>query len=191
MSRTTFAVLVGNRAFFPDHLAKTGRKDILDVLKNSGYGAVAIGTREIKYGAVETFEDARKCADYFARHSDRIDGIIVTLPNFGDEKGVAETIKRSGLEVPILIHAEPDDRARMAIADRRDSFCGKISVCNNLRQAGIGYTLTRSHTVKVTSAEFRKELDDFASICRIVKGLRSTCRKYSAGWTGSPTGTQA
>ncbi len=173
MTKTTFAVIVGNRGFFPDHLAKTGRKNILDVLKNSGYNAVAIPAKEIRYGAVETFEDAKKCAAYFAQRADKIDGIIVTLPNFGDEKGVAETIKRCRLEVPILIHAEPDDRAKMTLADRRDSFCGKISVCNNLRQAGIGYTLTQSHTVKVTSAEFKKELDDFASICRIIKGLRN------------------
>ncbi len=171
MKKTTFAVIIGNRGFFPDHLAKTGRKNILDVLKNSGYNAVAIPAKEIRYGAVETFEDAKKCAAYFAQRADKIDGIIVTLPNFGDEKGVAETIKRCRLEVPIMIHAEPDDRAKMTLADRRDSFCGKISVCNNLRQAGIGYTLTRSHTVKVASAEFKKELDDFASICRIVKGL--------------------
>ena len=173
MSKTTFAVIVGNRGFFPDHLAKTGRKNILDVLKNNGYNAVAIPAKEIRYGAVETFEDAKKCAAYFAQRADKIDGIIVTLPNFGDEKGVAETIKRCRLEVPILIHAEPDDRAKMTLADRRDSFCGKISVCNNLRQAGIGFTLTQSHTVKVASAEFKKELDDFASICRIVKGLRN------------------
>ncbi|MBE0536977.1 MAG: fucose isomerase [Phycisphaerae bacterium] len=173
MKKTTFAVIVGNRGFFPDHLAQSGRKDILDVLKASGYDAVAIGANDIKYGAVETFDDAKKCAAYFSRHAETIDGIIVTLPNFGDEKGVAETIKRSGLEVPILIQAEPDETPRMTIKDRRDSFCGKISACNNLRQAGIPFTLTRSHTVGVRSEEFRKELDDFASVCRIVRGLRN------------------
>jgi len=86
---------------------------------------------------------------------------------------VAETIKRSGLNVPIMIHAEPDAQDKMSISNRRDSFCGKISVCNNLRQAGIPYTLTKSHTVKVTSAEFKKDLDDFASVCRVIKGLKN------------------
>ncbi|MHC4499282.1 MAG: L-fucose/L-arabinose isomerase family protein, partial [Planctomycetota bacterium] len=157
--------------FFPDILAKQGRKDILEVLKKNGFNAVALSMQETKYGAVETFADARKCAALFAKRADSIDGIIVTLPNFGDEKGVAETIKRSGLCVPILIHAEPDIEGKMTIANRRDSFCGKISVCNNLRQAGIAYTLTGAHTVKVASAEFKKELDDFAAVCRIVKGL--------------------
>jgi len=173
MKKQTFAVIVGNRGFFPDSLAKTGRKDILDVLKKNGYGAVAVSTKDAKYGAVETFEEAKKCAALFASKGDKIDGIIVTLPNFGDEKAVAETIKHSGLNVPVLIQAEPDTAGKMTIKDRRDSFCGKISACNNLRQAGIPYTLTQSHTVKVTSAEFRKELDDFASVCRIVKGLEN------------------
>lgn len=173
MSKTTFAVIVGNRGFFPDDLAKQGRKNILDVLKKNGFASVALSMQDTKYGAVETYADAKKCAELFAKNSDEIDGIVVTLPNFGDEKGVADTIKRSGLNVPILIHAEPDTQARMTIANRRDSFCGKISVCNNLRQAGIPYTLTQSHTVKAKSAEFKQDLEEFASICRIVRGLKN------------------
>lgn len=173
MKKTTFGIIVGNRGFFPDHLAKSGRKDMLDILKKNGFNTVSLSMQDTKYGAVETFADAKKCAALFARNAENIDGIIVTLPNFGDEKGVAETIKRSELNVPILIQAEPDTLSKMTIADRRDSFCGKISVCNNLRQAGIPYTLTKSHTVKTASDEFNKDIDDFASVCRIVKGLRN------------------
>jgi L-fucose isomerase-like protein len=173
MKKTTFGVIVGNRGFFPDVLAKQGRGDILEVLKKNNLGSVTLSMQDTKYGAVETFADAGKCAALFAKNAELIDGLIVTLPNFGDEKGVAEVIKRSDLNVPVLIHAEPDTENKMTIADRRDSFCGKISVCNNLRQAGIPYTLTKSHTVKVKSAEFAKELDDFASVCRIVRGLKN------------------
>ena len=53
-AKTTFAVIVGNRGFFPGHLAQTGRKDILEVLKKGGYGAVVLGDKDTKYGAVET-----------------------------------------------------------------------------------------------------------------------------------------
>jgi len=173
MRKTTFGVIVGNRGFFPDFLAREGRKIILEVLKKNGFNAVTLSMQETKYGAVETFADAKKCAALFAKNAEKINGIIVTLPNFGDEKAVAETIKRSGLDVPILIHAEPDTQGKMSASNRRDSFCGKISVCNNLRQAGIPYTLTRSHTVKLESAEFSKDLDDFASVCRIVNGLKN------------------
>ena len=173
MKKTTFGVIIGNRGFFPDALAKDGRKNIIDTLRKNGFNTVALSMQETKYGAVETFADAKKCAALFAQNSDKIDGIVVTLPNFGDEKGVAETVKRSGLDVPILIQAEPDVQSKMTIADRRDSFCGKISVCNNLRQAGIPYTLTNSHMIGVASAQFRQDLDDFASICRIVRGLKN------------------
>jgi len=173
MKKSTFGVIIGNRGFFPDVLAKQGRKDILYVLKKNGFNSIAVSMQQAKYGAVETFTDAKTCAGLFAEKGEKIDGIIVSLPNFGDEKAVAETIKRSGLNVPILIHAEPDAQDKMGIANRRDSFCGKISVCNNLRQAGIPYTLTKSHTVKVTSPQFKKDLDDFASVCRVIKGLKN------------------
>lgn len=173
MKKNTFAVIVGNRGFFPDVLAKEGRKNILDVLKKNGYNAVALPMNETKYGAVETFEDAKKCAALFAAKADKIDGIIVTLPNFGDERAAALAIKRSGLSVPVLVQAEQDAADRMAMGQRRDSFCGKISVCNNLRQAGIAATLTALHTVKVNSIQFKNELDQFAAICRITRGLKN------------------
>jgi L-fucose isomerase-like protein len=172
MAKVTFGVIVGNRGFFPDILAKEGRKDILEVLKKNGYGAVALAQTDTKYGAVETFEEARKCAALFASKANEIAGLIVTLPNFGDERGIAEAIKRSGLSVPILIQAEEDAAGQMQIDRRRDSFCGKISVCNNLQQAQIPFTLTSRHTMPVTSPEFKADLDRFAAVCRIVRGLQ-------------------
>ena len=63
--------------------------------------------------------------------------MLVVLPNFGDEKGVADTLKLAALNVPVLVQAYPDDLDRLDVIRRRDAFCGKISVCNNLRQAGI------------------------------------------------------
>jgi L-fucose isomerase-like protein len=171
--KMTFGVIVGNRGFFPDILAKQGRQNILSVLKKGGYDTICLTEKATKFGSVETYSDAKKCAELFSKNADKIDGIIITLPNFGDEKGVAEVIKSSGLNVPILIQAEPDESAKMKITNRRDSFCGKISICNNLRQSGIAFTLTKTHTTKVNSPQFKKELDDFASVCRIVKGLKN------------------
>jgi L-fucose isomerase-like protein len=66
-------------------------------------------------------------------------GVLVCLPNFGDEKGVADSIRLSELNVPILVQASPDDLDQFGLERRRDAFCGKISVCNNLRQYGIPY----------------------------------------------------
>jgi L-fucose isomerase-like protein len=98
--------------------------------------------------------------------------VLVVLPNFGDEKGVADTLKLAGLNVPVLVQGYPDDLDRLDVARRRDAFCGKISVCNNLRQAGIPYSLTRKHVVHPTDAAFRADLTRFLGVCRVVQGLR-------------------
>jgi L-fucose isomerase-like protein len=168
----TFGLIVGNRGFFPDHLAKSGREEVLGVLKNMGFDAVALTPEETKYGAVESRSDAKKCAALFRSNRGKIDGVIVTLPNFGDEKAIADTLRMSELNVPVLVHAFPDNANRMTIADRRDSFCGKMSACNNLQQFGIRYSLTTLHTESPSSETFRNDLNWFAAVCRVANGLR-------------------
>src|SRR5437763_1724770 len=133
--------------------------------------SVVLGPEDSKHGAVETHEEAKRCADLFRKNSDRIDGVIVTLPNFGDERAIADTLRMSGLRVPVLVQATPDTPGHMTIRDRRDSFCGKMSVCNNLKQYGIPYSLTTLHTETPDSDTFRCDLNRFASVCRIVRGM--------------------
>ena len=118
-------------------------------------------------------EDATKCANLFKAHREEIDGVLITLPNFGEETTMANALRWAGLNVPVLIHAFPDDAEKMTAANRRDSFCGKMSICNNLKQYGIKYSITTLHTVNPESASFRKDLQKFAAVCRVVKGLRS------------------
>ena len=171
--RVTFGVIVGNRGFFPGHLARTGREEILRTLKAAGYAAVMVGAEETNYGAIESRDEAKLCAELFKRHRGEIDGIIVTLPNFGDERGVGDTIRLAGLNVPVLVHATADDPAKMGIDARRDAFCGKMSACNVLSQYGIPYTLTSQHTQRLDSDGFRRDLGEFAATCRVVAGLRN------------------
>ena len=170
---TTFGIIVGNRGFFPAELAESGRRAVLKVLAEEGYGAVCLTPEDTKYGSVVTYEDSKKCAALFKAHAEEIDGILVTLPNFGEERGIADAIRLSGLNVPVLVQAFPDTLDAMSIATRRDSFCGKMSACNNLAQYGIKYSLTKRHTVDPESASFRKDLARFAAICRVVNGLRN------------------
>jgi L-fucose isomerase-like protein len=171
--KMTMGVIVGNRGFFPDHLARSGREEILGALETAGMNTVALGLEESKYGAVETREESRACADLFQRNRGRIDGIIVTLPNFGEERAIADTLRLADLQVPVLIQATPDDPKKMGLAFRRDSFCGKMSACNNLRQYRIPYSLTRLHAERPDSAEFARDLDWFAAVCRVVRGFRN------------------
>jgi L-fucose isomerase-like protein len=171
--KMTMGVIVGNRGFFPDHLAKSGREEMLRALERAGMEVVALTPEASKYGAVETREEARRCAELFKKNADRIDGIIVTLPNFGDERAIADTLRLADLGVPVLVQATPDDPKKMTIAFRRDSFCGKMSACNNLRQYGIPYSITTLHTEAPDSPEFAKDLEWFAAVCRIVNGFRN------------------
>jgi L-fucose isomerase-like protein len=172
VQETTLGVIIGNRGFFPNHLCESGREAILRVLAEEGIKPIVLGPDDTLYGSVETLEDAKKCGALFKEHRDEIDGVLVTLPNFGDERGVANSLRFSGLDVPVLIHAFPDTVGLMTIADRRDSFCGKMSVCNNLRQYGIPFSLTGLHTVDPESESFRGDLRRFATTCRVVRGLR-------------------
>ncbi|MBN1811161.1 MAG: L-fucose/L-arabinose isomerase family protein [Anaerolineae bacterium] len=172
MQKTTLGVIVGNRGFFPNHLCETGREEMLRVLAEEGIEAVIVGVEDTNFGSVETLREAQKCAALFKAHADEIDGILVTLPNFGEERGIADSVRLSGLNVPVLVQATPDEAGKMTIADRRDSFCGKMSACNNLRQYGVPYTLTTLHTVAPDSESFRQDLRQFAGTCRVVRGLR-------------------
>jgi L-fucose isomerase-like protein len=171
--RVTFGVIVGNRGFFPGHLARTGRDEILQALGEEGYDAVILNADATNYGAVESREEAKLCAELFRNHAKELDGIIVTLPNFGDERGIGDTLRLAGLNVPVLVHASADDPGKMGIDARRDAFCGKMSVCNVLSQYGIPYTLTSQHTQRLDSEGFRKDLREFAATCRVVGGLRN------------------
>ncbi len=168
-----FGVIVGTRGFFnPDH-ARNARKEVIAVLDKLGYGCHILPADATGHGAVETIDDATKCARFFRERSEEIDGIFVVLPNFGDEIGVVETLSRASLNVPVLVQACKDRIDKVDVKGRRDSFCGKISVCANLVQYGIPFTGTHNHTVDLDGSELADDLDRFARICRVVKGLRN------------------
>ena len=171
MEKMTFGIIITNRRFFPDHLVSEERKRILQKLENMGFNTVILSEKDTYLGAVETVEDAKKCADLFKKHQDTIDGIIVVLPNFGDEVGVTQAIDLSGLKVPVLVQACDDELTKMDIKNRRDAFCGKLSLCNNLYQHNIKFTNTTFHSCSIDSEEFTSDIKYFARVCRVVKGL--------------------
>lgn len=169
----TFGVVIGNRDFFPDKLVSEARKDILKTLQEQGIHPIILEEKDTKLGGVESYQDARKCADLFIKHREEILGILVVLPNFGDERGVADTLHLANLKVPVLIQGYPDELNKLNVANRRDSWCGKISVCNNLYQYGIKYTLTSKHVVHPTDQSFINDLKYFSGVCRVVSGLKN------------------
>jgi L-fucose isomerase-like protein len=171
-SGPSLGVIFGNRDFFPDQLVAEARADVTTLFEQMGIEAVMLGLEETKVGGVETHADAERCAALFRKHRERLLGLLVVLPNFGGEKGVSEAIRLAALDLPVLVQAYPDDLERLDAARRRDAFCGKISLCNNLRQAGIPFSLTRQHVVQPLHASFRSDLTRFLAVCRVVRGLR-------------------
>lgn len=169
--KTTFGVIIGTRGFFNSELARQGRKDMITLLDKLGFAYVINDESATPTGAIETLADAEKVADLFIANRKEIDGIIVSLPNFGDELAVVNAIHMAKLYVPVLVQACDDDNDKVGINERRDAFCGKLSVCNNLYQYGIPFTDTTFHTCKIKSETFEYDLNRFARVCRVVKGL--------------------
>jgi len=169
----TFGLIVGTRGFFNPELARQGRMQLLAKLESLDYSYVILPEEATAHGAVETTADAAKCADLFKKEHDRIDGIIVILPNFGDELGVVQTLDSAKLNVPVLVQACSDRLDAVDVHGRRDAFCGKLSVCNNFYQYGIPFTDTSEHTCDIDSDVFGEDIDRFARVCRVVKGLRN------------------
>lgn len=172
-----FGIIIGTRAYFNSALAKDVKKQLLKVLDDAGYEYIILPEDATPTGSssIETLEDGIKNAELFRQHRDEIDGIIVSLPNFGYEIGIINTISRADLNVPVLVQACDDENDKVDLDSRRDAFCGKISVCNNLYQYGIPYSLTSLHTYSIYSEDLVKDINKFAAICRVVDTLRH-CR---------------
>lgn len=172
--RMRFGIIIGTRAYFNSELAKDVRKQLLRTLADEGYDYVILPEDATPTGSssIETREDGLKCAELFRQNRDRIDGIIVSLPNFGFEIGIINAISVADLNVPILVQACDDENDKVDLDSRRDAFCGKISVCNNLYQYGIPFTDTTLHTYSIYSELLAKDINKFAGICRVVNGLR-------------------
>jgi len=168
--KSTFAVYIGNRGFFPASLLMAARDEMTAVLTAGGYGVRMMDAAATRHGAVETAAEGQCFAAWLEAQRGQIDGVIVTLPNFGDETGAVTALRDAG--VPILVQAYPDELDKMDQARRRDAFCGKFSIMDMFCQYGIRFTAMPPHTVHPRSECFRQQVDQFDRICQVVRGLR-------------------
>ena len=177
----TFALFFGNRGFFPGELIADARRDMIEACERNGYGWLAMDESLTRYGGIETLSEGRRYAAFLREHRGKYDGVILCLPNFGDENGAAAALQEA--DVPILVQAYPDRNGEMDFSHRRDALCGKLAMCNVLRQMGIRYTLTRKFVLSPRDPDFSEELHRFAAICRVVKGMK----KVNIGAIGART----
>ena len=169
-----FGLIIGTRAYFNPALAIDVRKQLLKVMDECGYDYVILPEDATPTGSssIETREDGLKVAAQFKENRDKIDGIIVALPNFGFEIGIINAIHEANLGVPVLVQAYDDYNDKVDLDSRRDAFCGKISVCNNLYQYGIPFSDTTYHTYDIHDPLVKADIIKFAGVCRVVNGLR-------------------
>lgn len=177
----TFALHFGNRGFFPGEVIASAREEMKQAVTNAGYNYICMDEDLTRYGAVETIAEGKKYSVFLEENRGNFDGIILCLPNFGDENGALYALKNAN--VPILVQAYPDEIGKMDFAHRRDAMCGKFAMCNALRQASIPFTLTQKFVVHPKSDDFKDDLNKFAGICRVVKGMKS----FNVGAIGART----
>lgn len=167
---STFALFFGNRGFFPASLQEQARREIPAVLERLGHEYIMLDAEATRYGAVETPEEGKIYRRFLVENRGRYDGIILSLPNFGDETGAVAALKDAG--VPIFIQAYPDELDKMSPELRRDSFCGKLSVMDVFTQYGIPFTIYKPHTVSPAGKNFEEQIEQFSAVCRIVRGMQ-------------------
>jgi L-fucose isomerase-like protein len=181
MAGLTFALYFGNRGFFPESLIASARSELAQAVSRAGCSSILLDENATHFGAVETAEEGRRYAAFLRDNKGRYDGVIISLPNFGDENGAIAALEDCG--VPILIQAYPDEIGRMDFQHRRDSFCGKLSIMDVFSQYGLPFTAFEPHVAHPSSPDFERQLLDFAAVCRVAKRMK----KATVGAIGART----
>lgn len=170
IKKTTFALFFGNRGFFPGSLMAAARAELEQVLTKQGHEVLMLDAGATRHGAVETPREGELYANFLAKNRGKFGGVILSLPNFGDETGAIAALKDCG--VPIFIQAYPDEMDKMAPATRRDSFCGKFSIMDVFFQYGLKFTILPPHTTAPSSKRFAAQVDYFDRLCRVYNGMK-------------------
>jgi len=159
--KSRFALFFGNRGFFPASLQADAREEFTKVLKAAGHEIIMLDAEATRYGAVETPREGEVYANFLEHNRGKFDGVILSLPNFGDENGAVAALKEA--RVPILIQAFPDEFELMGPSSRRDAFCGKLSIMDVFFQNNIKFTLSsvfaRINSLSSDSPAFKNKLE--------------------------------
>lgn len=179
--KQTFALYFGNRGFFPASLIASARDEVAAAVEKADFDYLMPPSDMTRYGAVETKDEGLKYAEWLGEHIGEYDGLIMSLPNFSDENGAVAAVRDCG--VPIFIQAYPDEIGKMDFDHRRDSYCGKFSICDVFHQYKIPFTIMPPHVVHPNTDAFAKNLSDFAAVCRVVNGMK----RFTIGVIGART----
>ncbi|MBN2473359.1 MAG: L-fucose/L-arabinose isomerase family protein [Pirellulales bacterium] len=169
--RITLGFIPANRGFFSSELAAKMRKQTVAAMEKSGIDVVVPGEDQTEVGCVQSLQEAELCARLFREKNVR--GIVVGAVNFGDEQSVAWTIRKAGLDVPVLIFGCQEEEVLTMSTPRRDAFCGLLSIGDVLRQIDVKYTVARRPICFPSDEAFAADLDWFVRVCRVVTGVKN------------------
>ena len=170
LKKLKIGFIPANRGFFSDVLAAKMRKDTVAALRAAGAHVVVPSQQDTKVGCVESLEEAVKVGRMF--YDNRVQAVVIGAVNFGDEQGVALTMKEFGRTVPILIFGCQEEQPLTPTADRRDSFCGLLSIGEALRQMHLAYSVPEVPICFPSDESFRGTLERFLGVARVVDGIR-------------------
>ena len=100
--KITFALYFGNRGFFPGDLIAGAIADMKKAVTDCGFDYICMQEDLTRYGAVETLEEGKKYAAFLKENEGKFDGIILCLPNFGDENGIKAALRARTLKTMIM-----------------------------------------------------------------------------------------
>ena len=160
-----------NRGFFSATLAKKMRDQAIDAMNKLGVDVVVPSPQETKVGCVETRHEAELVGAMFREKA--VDGIVIGAVNFGDEQAAAWVVRQAKLNVPVFIFGCQEEGLLTPGMDRRDAFCGLLSIGEALRQIGARYSVGRRPICFPADPSFAADLDWFIRVCRVVNGVRN------------------
>ncbi len=171
MQNVKIGFIPANRGFFSKELAAKMRDETVKAMEALGITVVVPDAAATKVGCVETRQEAEYAAELFRREN--VQGLVVGAVNFGEEQGVAWCVKKTALNVPILIYGCQEEERLTMTTKRRDSFCGLLSIGEVLRQIGAQYTVAQRPICFPADESFTQDLDLFVRVCRVVNGVRN------------------
>jgi len=155
-----------HRAVFSPALARKMRQAALQAFAKVGLEAVAPDENLCRHGLVESSEEAARTAELFRKEG--VAGVVIGAMNFGNEVPAAEA---ADLGVPVFVFGCKEEGRLTPAANRRDAFCGALSIGAALRHRGIIYTFPQAPICFPQEPSFLRDLEHFARACQVVGGI--------------------
>ncbi len=166
----TFGVIVGSRAFFNGRPSLGAREDLLAALEKAGAGwHILPGGRDGQRRGGDARGRAQVRQALPRDTGTRSTASWSCCPTSATSSAWWRRCARPTWTCRCWSRPATTSSTRSTSHSRRDAFCGKLSVCNNLYQYGIPFTDTTSHTCDARQPGVRRRPRPVRRVCRTVQ----------------------